>query len=69
MAYAAAPTLGFRGEALFCLSNLSRSLVVTTRTSDETVGESFAFDRLPDAIRTFQSGGTSGKVVVTLPED
>ena len=33
------------------------------------VGESFAFDRLPDAIRTFQSGGTSGKVVVTLPED
>ena len=33
------------------------------------VGESFDFDRLPDAIRTFQSGGTSGKVVVTLPED
>ena len=33
------------------------------------VGESFDSDRLPDAIRTFQSGGTSGKVVVTLPED
>jgi DNA mismatch repair protein PMS2 len=30
-----APTLGFRGEALFCLANLSRSLVVSTRTMDE----------------------------------
>jgi len=30
-----APTLGFRGEALFCLANLSRSLVVSTRTIDE----------------------------------
>jgi len=30
-----APTLGFRGEALFCLANLSRSLVVCTRTADE----------------------------------
>ena len=29
--YAAAPTLGFRGEALFCLANLSRSMVVSTR--------------------------------------
>ena len=50
VAYAAAPTLGFRGEALFCLSNLSRSLVVTTRTSDETVGESFAFNTQGDLI-------------------
>ena len=48
--YAAAPTLGFRGEALFCLSNLSRSLVVTTRTPDETVGESFAFNTQGDLI-------------------
>ena len=40
-----APTLGFRGEALFCLANLSRSLKVSTRTiEDETVGESFCFN-------------------------
>ena len=32
---ACAPTLGFRGDALFCLANLSRSLVVSTRTSDD----------------------------------
>ena len=30
------------------------------------VGEVFTFDKLPSAIRVFQSGGTSGKVVVTL---
>jgi len=42
---ACAPTLGFRGEALFCLANLSRTLKVSTRTvEDETVGESFCFD-------------------------
>ncbi len=39
-----APTLGFRGEALFSLSNVSRSLRVTTRTPDERLGEQFAFD-------------------------
>ena len=40
-----APTLGFRGEALFCLANLSRSLEVTTRTSDENgLGEQFQFN-------------------------
>ena len=40
-----APTLGFRGEALFCLANLSRSLAVTTRTSDENgLGEQFQFN-------------------------
>ena len=39
-----APTLGFRGEALFCLSNLSRSLQVSTRTSDEQAGEQFNFN-------------------------
>jgi len=40
-----APTLGFRGEALFCLANLSRSLKVSTRTTeDTTIGESFCFD-------------------------
>lgn len=56
---ACAPTLGFRGEALFCLANLSRSLEVSTRSSDDdandandennkrrssSLGEQFAFD-------------------------
>jgi len=40
-----APTLGFRGEALFCLANISRSLTVSTRTSNEqNLGEQFAFN-------------------------
>lgn len=42
---ACAPTLGFRGEALFCLANLSRSLEASTRTTDDAVGERFEFDR------------------------
>ena len=37
--YSAAPTLGFRGEALFCLANLSRSLVVSTRTAEDECAE------------------------------
>lgn len=37
-------TLGFRGEALFSLANISKSLVVTTRTEEETVGEEISFD-------------------------
>lgn len=43
---ACAPTLGFRGEALFCLANLSKSLKVCTRTADDTeiIGETFCFD-------------------------
>ncbi|KAL9184759.1 hypothetical protein ACHAXT_012729 [Thalassiosira profunda] len=47
-----APTLGFRGEALFCLANLSRSLVVTTRSACSAgtdnsggLGEQFSFDK------------------------
>jgi len=40
-----APTLGFRGEALFCLANISRSLTVSTRTSNEqNLGEQFSFN-------------------------
>ena len=31
--------LGFRGEALFCLANLSENLIVTTRTEREEVGQ------------------------------
>lgn len=45
---ACAPTLGFRGEALFCLANLSRSLAVSTRCRDsdggDPLGEQFSFD-------------------------
>lgn len=31
--------LGFRGEALFCLANLSENLIVTTRTEREEAGQ------------------------------
>lgn len=41
---AAVSTLGFRGEALFSLANISKSLVVSTRTKDEAVGEELSFD-------------------------
>ena len=33
-----------------------------------SVGATFAFDELPTAVRTFQGGGTTGKVVVVVPE-
>ena len=33
------------------------------------IGHQFAFDQLPDAIRTFQAGGTMGKVVIELSQD
>ena len=36
-------TLGFRGEALFCLANLSQNLVVSTKTMDDTVGQKMHF--------------------------
>ena len=52
-----APTLGFRGEALFCLANISRSLTVSTRSAEDNndstnnestnkskLGEQFEFD-------------------------
>ena len=32
------------------------------------VGQTFTFDDLPNALRTFQSGATTGKCVVVLPE-
>ena len=35
--------LGFRGEALFCLANLSENLVVSTRTDKDEVGEKLEF--------------------------
>jgi alcohol dehydrogenase len=33
------------------------------------VGHEFSFDELPDAIRTFQAGGTMGKVVIEVNQD
>lgn len=39
-------TLGFRGEALFCLANLSQNLVVSTKTMNETVGQRMHFRML-----------------------
>jgi DNA mismatch repair protein PMS2 len=36
-------TLGFRGEALFCLANLSQNLVVSTKTMNDTVGQRMHF--------------------------
>ena len=37
-------TLGFRGEALFSLANISKSLIVSTRTKEERTGEEISFD-------------------------
>lgn len=53
-------TLGFRGEALFSLANISKSMVVSTRTSDENAGEEFSFDPqgnlIPETRRTVARG-------------
>mmetsp|Transcript_36023 Transcript_36023/g.43396 ORF Transcript_36023/g.43396 Transcript_36023/m.43396 type:complete len:1051 (-) Transcript_36023:88-3240(-) len=35
--------LGFRGEALFCLAHISKSLVVTTRQQSENIGQKLWF--------------------------
>ena len=37
--------LGFRGEALFCLANISKNLVVATRTEKDDLGQRFEFRR------------------------
>ncbi len=37
--------LGFRGEALFCLANISTNLVVATRTEKDDLGQRFEFRR------------------------
>lgn len=39
----AATTLGFRGEALFCLANLSKSLVIASRTAENSLGQKMEF--------------------------
>lgn len=41
-------TLGFRGEALFCLANLSEKLVILTRTKDEELAQRLEFDKNGD---------------------
>jgi DNA mismatch repair protein PMS2 len=38
-------TLGFRGEALFCLANLSENLVIVTRTAQDPLGQKMEFRR------------------------
>lgn len=41
--YSTANSLGFRGEALFCLANLSEKLIVATRTEDDPMGQKMEF--------------------------
>lgn len=41
--YTSSSTLGFRGEALFCLANLSEKLVVATRTDDDRIGQKIEY--------------------------
>lgn len=36
-------TLGFRGEALFCLANISENLVVVTRTKEDSLGQKMEY--------------------------
>lgn len=36
-------SLGFRGEALFCLANISANLVVATRTPTDALGQKLEF--------------------------
>ena len=39
------PSLGFRGEALFCLCNISQNFIITTRTAEERIGQKLEFNR------------------------
>lgn len=38
-------SLGFRGEALFCLANISAKMVVATRTANQPLGQKLEFTR------------------------
>lgn len=68
-------TLGFRGEALFCLANLSENLVVVTRTKDDSLGQKLEFDgngelRQDSVAMTPRKIGTTvavGKLFAALP--
>lgn len=74
-----APTLGFRGEALFCLANISRSLTVSTRSADDNdtndnenanmskLGEQFEFDSnghiIPTSVKRIPLSQPTGTTV------
>ena len=51
-------SLGFRGEALFCLANLSEKLVVATRTAEEATGQKLEFNH---------DGSLNSDSVVSVP--
>jgi DNA mismatch repair protein PMS2 len=38
-------TLGFRGEALFCLANISENLTVITRSAGDELGQKMDYQR------------------------
>lgn len=77
--YDCAPTLGFRGEALFCLANISRSLTVSTRSAEDNdtsnndnatkskLGEQFDFDSnghiIPTSIKRIPLSQLTGTTV------
>ncbi|KAL7577596.1 hypothetical protein ACA910_015119 [Epithemia clementina (nom. ined.)] len=64
-------SLGFRGEALFCLANLSANLVIATRTADEDLAQRMEFRRdgslrLETVTRVPKKVGTTVAVVRLL---
>lgn len=68
-------TLGFRGEALFCLANISESLCVTTRYEDEPVGKKLWYNKdgkldeskTSEAARSVGTTVTVSKLYHSLP--
>ena len=69
--HTACTSLGFRGEALFCLANLSEKLVVATRTCDEYVAQKMEFGHdgalVPDSVTpTPRKTGTTVAVLKLL---
>ena len=59
-------TLGFRGEALFCLANISEELCVTTRCAGEMRAQKLFYKRdgSLDAKRTVSTARTTGTTVM-----
>jgi DNA mismatch repair protein PMS2 len=60
--------LGFRGEALFSLANISQQLVISTRTENEEIGQSMAFrrDGYPDLSATTDVARKVGTTVAVV---
>lgn len=61
--------LGFNLIYLYEKTELMHALLKELSTMDlgkPIVGEEFSFDQLPEAIKTFQSGKTMGKVIVNV---